>query len=183
MPSDFRTPPNIPVLLEVLHRHQVQFVVFGSGGAVAWGAQLTPGDLDVCPALDEDNLRRLVAVLQEVDARPRHIPNWNTLEDVERWRPEPLTEAQLDHLFETRFGDLDIVPRPYGPSGADDRFDFAALDARATTTSALGMPVRVAGLEDLVASKMSRRRPKDIAALPELERVLALARAAAESDA
>ena len=79
----------------------------------------------------------------------------------------------FDHLFETAFGDFDVVPYPYGPNGKTDRFDYERLNERAVTTTMFGVPVRVTGIDDLVASKMSRRRDKDLQAWPELQRLLA----------
>ncbi len=52
-----------------------------------------------------------------------------------------------------------------------DSLGYGRLDERAETSVVLGVPMRVACLEDLVASKMSRRREKDLRALPELERI------------
>lgn len=171
MSEDRRTPPRIPELLAVLDRHGVRSVLFGSAGAVAYGADLTPGDLDLCPAPDSDNLRRLAAALVELEARPRVIPGWMTSVASAAWRPDPAAIERFDHLFETRLGDLDLVPRPFGPRGEVDRFTFNDLDARAATISAFGLTVRVAHLDDLIASKLSRQRDKDLRAIPQLERL------------
>ena len=171
MDNDPRTRPDVPALLTALARHRVRYVLFGSGGAAAYGADLTPGDLDVCPAPDPDNLRRLGLALVDVGARPRVTPGWMTPEASAAWTPEPPTAENVDHLFETDFGDFDVVPRPYGPRGDADRFTFDTLDARAVTLRAFGVETRVASLDDLIASKMSRRRDKDVRAFAELERL------------
>ena len=171
MGSDPRTVPNIPALLAALARYRVRYVLFGSGGAAAYGAALAPGDLDVCPAPDPDNLRRLGAALADIGGRPRVIPGWMTPEASTAWTPEPPTPENVDHLFATDFGDFDVVPRPFGPHGDADRFTFETLDARAVTLRAFGVEVRVASLDDLIASKMSRRRDKDLRASAELERL------------
>jgi hypothetical protein len=171
MASPERTSPQIRDLIAVLDRHGVRFVVFGSAGAYLYGANLSPGDLDICPALDRENLSRLAAALREVGGRPRVIEGWMPEQESLAWRPAPLTEAQFDHLFQTTLGDLDIVPRPYGPHGKSDRFDFENLNDRARTIHIETIEVRVAAVDDLVASKMSRHRGKDIEALPELNRI------------
>lgn len=162
---------DIPRILGILGRHQVQYVLFGSVGAMAYGAELTPGDLDICPAPDQENLRRLAQALEELGARPKVIPGWMTQAEAESWSPMPLTEENFDHLFETPFGDLDIVPRPYGPQGKLDSFTYERLNERAAIITTFGVSVRVADLEDLIASKMSRRRDKDLGAYPELQRI------------
>lgn len=77
----------------------------------------------------------------------------------------------FDYLFTTTYGDLDIVPFSYGPHGTEDRFTFASLDARAITKAAFGQQIRVAHLDDVIASKLSARREKDRRLLPEIERL------------
>jgi hypothetical protein len=171
MVSPERTPPRIRDLIAALDRHGVWFVVFGSAGACLYGADLSPGDLDICPALDRVNLIRLASALSELQARPRIIEGWMTDEESLTWRPDPLVESQFDHLFQTSLGDLDVVPRPYGPHGTSDRFEFDSLVDRADSVRVGSVDVRVAAVEDLVASKMSRRRTKDIEAMPELNRI------------
>lgn len=169
-----RTPPQIGRLLSCLTRNDVRFVIFGSAGALLYGAKIAPGDLDICPALDRRNLERLAKALAELEACPRIIPGWLNSAMSEQWTGDLLTEENFDHLFQTSFGDLDIVPRPYGPNGKIDRFAFEQLDERANTLTVFGTSVRVAEVKDLVASKMSRHRTKDVEALPELERLLKL---------
>ena len=160
----------------------MRYVVFGSGGAWCYGANISPGDFDICPALDLANLTRLGAVLAAIDARPRVIPGWMTAEESAAWAPHPATDANLDHLFKTGFGDLDVVPRPFGPRGKTDRFEFQRLFGRSATVEVAGLPVHVAGIDDLIASKLSQRRAKDLAALPELERIRDRLRASAAGD-
>ena len=118
---------------------------------MAYGANLTPGDLDICPALDEENLQPLANALREMEAKPRYTPGWNTQEECDNWSPHPLTEENFDHLFETALGDLDVVPRPYGPEGKLDRFTYERLNERAITSTTFGVEVRVADLDDLIA--------------------------------
>ena len=170
-----RIPPDIQCILTALIAHGVRYVLFGSAGAVAYGADLTPGDLDICPDPAVENLARLAAVLRGLRAKPRHIPGWNTVETCQAWAPDPEDIASFDHLLETVCGDLDVVARPYGPTGAEDRFTYAQLVELAVLNDAFGIPVHVAALDDLIASKMSRRRAKDLAALSELERIKGLA--------
>ena len=106
-------------------------VLFGSVGFMAYGLQTASGDLDICIDPDEQNLRRLSTLLLEVGAKPRYVPGWSEKEACERWQPEPLVVETFDHLFTTTYGDLDIVPFPYGPHGREDRFTFTSLDVRA----------------------------------------------------
>ena len=93
-----RDTSRVPELLGVLESHEVEYVVSGSVAAMIYGVELTPGDLDVVPATEGANLRKLVGVLREIEARP-HGPfgEWMTRADGERkWVPRPTSEAELD---------------------------------------------------------------------------------------
>ena len=138
---------------------------------MAYGLQTTNGDLDICIDTGSQNLHRLSTLVLELRAKPRYVPGWSEQEACERWQPEPLVVETFDHLFTTKFGDLDIVPFPYGPHGKEDRFTFADLNARAITKTAFGQQIRVARLDDLIASKLSARRDKDLLLLPEIKRL------------
>ena len=175
-----RTPPAIEPLIERLAHGKVRYVVFGSGGAWCYGANLTPGDFDICPTLEPDSLQRRATVLIAIDARPRTIPGWLTAEESTAWSPDHATDANLDHMFEIDFGNFDVVPRPFGPNGKVDRFDFSRLNEQATNVEVAGLHVRVAGINDLIVSKLSQRRGKDLDTLPELERLRERIRTAGE---
>ena len=57
-------------ILEVLTRHQVEFVVVGGVAAVLHGAPVTTFDLDALVRVDERNADRLLAALQEMNVHP-----------------------------------------------------------------------------------------------------------------
>jgi hypothetical protein len=62
-------PPDIPQLLRLLGNHQVRYVLTGSVALQVYGIDIgAPGDLDITPALDPDNLARLAAALLEMEA-------------------------------------------------------------------------------------------------------------------
>ncbi len=77
----------------------------------------------------------------------------------------------FDHLFTTTYGDLDIIPFPYGPHGREDRFTFASLDVLAEIFAAFGQQIRVARLDDLISLKLSTRPEKDLRLLSQIERL------------
>ncbi len=162
---------NVDTLICGLAPHHVRYVLFGTLGAIAYGADLATRDMDICPATDVANLRALADLLTEWGAKPRHVLGHTDEAACNAWTPEPLSADTFDSDFATPYGSLDIVPAPYGPHGAADRFTYDRLDARATTVVAFGCPVRVAHVDDLIASKMSRLRPKDLHAEEELLRV------------
>ncbi len=171
---DLRRPPDMPALLARLSGAGVTFLVVGSSGAALLGANLVPGDLDICPAPDPDNLRRLADALAAIDARPRvAFPGWVTEEEAAAWRPTPDLQA-LELLYETPFGDLDILAAVLGPGGRGF-IEYPELVADAVTIRVEGMAIAVASAAHLLASKIGARRPKDLRAREELERLAARA--------
>jgi hypothetical protein len=147
-----------------LDRHGVRYVLIGGLAAVLQGSPLVTADADICPAQERENLERLAAALEELEARIR------TPDDPEGLRfPRDavfLARAEILNLV-TRFGDLDIASRPAGTTG------FAELARRAIAMRLRGVTVSVAVLEDVIRSKEAANRPKDQRALPVLRQLLA----------
>lgn len=160
-------PAHLADLFHVLYRHQIDYVLFGTVGLLVYGALVETGDLDICPALNQANLKRLGYLLDELGAWSHVI----STQGGKGWLTEPLEVATFDYRFTTLYGELDVVPYPYGPHGKADRFSYEQLQKRAITRTVFGVPVLVAGFNDLVASKLSARRAKDLRLLPEIERL------------
>ncbi|MGI9648328.1 MAG: hypothetical protein ACR2OI_07390 [Acidimicrobiia bacterium] len=151
-------------LLRVLVEHSIRFVLIGGVAARLRGAPLLTQDVDITPADDPENLRRLVGALEDLDARLR------TTTDPEGVQfpidPHLLASADAWTLV-TRLGDLDLVFLPAGSRG------FSDLVRGATEMSvSLDQPliVSVASLSDVIRTKEAAGRDKDRAALPMLRR-------------
>jgi hypothetical protein len=87
------TSPNVPLLLGALEAHSIRYVLIGSVAAQAYGVDVQPGDLDIAPALDADNLARLAQLLLEVDAC---LPESDV---VGQWEVQPGGERKwISHL-------------------------------------------------------------------------------------
>lgn len=144
-------------MVGLLAEHEVRWVLTGSAVLAVYGAELVPNDLDVTPALEADNLRKLADVLSEVSAIPAHVPDWPaglTLEQCRAWRPYPASEANLDHLFVTSLGMLDVPPRVCGT--------YDQLLPQAATVDFAGVPVRVCDPREVLSRLDGRTRPKDL---------------------
>lgn len=171
--DDERVPPDIPALLRVLQHHSVSFVLVGSVAVEACGADVgVPGDLDVVPALDRDNLQRLAAAMRQLEALSWPVTGrWETDDHGEvRWieydtddprrgqrlpPPDPDDISTYDSLFSTIHGELDIVPRISG--AYDDLHD------RASPLRVHGVDgIRVMSIEDLLVHLTVPRRKKDV---------------------
>jgi hypothetical protein len=138
-------------ILKVLLDAQVRFVLIGGLASQVHGSPSLTGDVDICFALDGDNLHRLSDALTSMAAIRRGL---------ERGIQAPIDHRALrtsDVLaLSTRFGDLDLLAHP------DPRLDFETLQRRSIAAEIFGMQVRVASLADLMAMKRAAGRPKDL---------------------
>jgi hypothetical protein len=132
-----------------------------------------PGDFDITPALDPDNLTRLAQVLLELEARlpdTEEVGHWEIQGDGEKkwvsrkatpaelqkraaWQPVPEDMSTLDSLFYTRYGDFDIVPELAGR--------YETLMQRARRLMVRGQEVWVIHVDELLAALTVPRRQKD----------------------
>lgn len=157
------TPQFDPIgQLAVLNRHRVRYVVVGGFAAVAYGSPLPTSDVDVTPARDLDNLRRLSTALTELGARVR-------LEGVQggllfSHSAESLRDVTVLDLV-TDLGQLDIVMVPAGDAG------YPEMASRQLLVRLGEVEVPLAALSDVIASKEAAGRAKDRAALPVLRRL------------
>lgn len=131
-------------------------MLIGGLAAVLHGSPLPTVDADICPLKDRENLERLAAALEELDARIR-------TPDAAGGVPFPrdaafLMGVELLNLV-TRAGDLDLAFTPAGTNG------FADLAVRAVPMTIRRVTVAVAALEDVIRAGAqresgSRRGPK-----------------------
>ena len=61
-------------IMRELHKHGVQFIVVGGVGAVLQGAPISTFDLDIVHSRETENVTRLLAALQGLDAYYRMQP-------------------------------------------------------------------------------------------------------------
>lgn len=144
-------------LLEVLHRHEVRYVLIGGLAAALRGSAAPTFDVDITPDAGAGNLTRLSAALTDLDARIRvdGMPGGLAFSQD----AASLTQMTMLNLV-TRFGDLDIA---FHPAGASDYSDW---EAEADAVTVLGVPVQVASLADIIRSKEAADRDKDRLQLP-----------------
>jgi hypothetical protein len=146
-------------IVEVLDRHDVEYVVVGGYAAQLYGSRRPTSDIDITPSTTQDNLG-LSAALRELHAAIR-------VDDQPEGLPFNCTGESLRgmHLLNLRTaaGDLDLT---FIPAGFPDGYD--GLLPRAQARSIGGITVRVAGLDDVIKSKTAAARAKDLDALPEL---------------
>lgn len=160
-----RMPPlKAPDLLSALHRHGVEFVVIGGFSLAAHSVARATKDLDVVPEPSRANLRRLLAALDELEASP------SALEDFD---PDEILELSLENLqlggnwiLRTRYGRLDVMQYVEGVR------DYQRLREGAVqpTIETIDEPTLFAGLDDLIAMKTAAGRDQDLIDIDTLER-------------
>lgn len=149
-------------ILDVLSEHRVDFVVIGGYAALLHGARRPTRDVDVTPERSKENLGRLAAALESLDAEIRV----DGLEEGLPFSTDATALAGMAMLnLTTRYGDLDISMTPDGTGGYED------LVRGARRVRVGDSAPQVASLDDVIRSKESASRPKDAEALPELRRL------------
>jgi predicted nucleotidyltransferase len=158
-PAPTQPPPRFfdpERILRVLDQHRVQYVLVGGLAATLRGSPTVTYDVDVAAEQSSTNLERLAAALDELGA-------------VRYTDPEaPLAPPRADGFterieqFASPIGYIDVI-REVRAIGGYDR-----LLAGAEAIDVAGVVVRVAALDDVIASKEAAGRSKDLAALPAL---------------
>lgn len=157
-------------IIAALDRHHVDYILVGGVATIAHGATRPTFDFDCLPRDSDDNLDRLAAALKELGARLRA----DGLDDeVAKSLPVPMDGRWLASMeiltFRTNHGDLDVLTDLPAADGTRRRYDDIA--SRAEQYAVDGITIRVASLDDIIASKEWADRPKDRDALPELYRL------------
>jgi hypothetical protein len=142
-------------ILAALEGHGVRYVLIGGIAAVMRGARVVTEDIDVTPARDDDNLKRLAEALRELDAHIRvDEPSSSPI-------PLPFDSRLLATVdiwnLTTRFGKLDLVLRPGGFERGFDDLSPGATRERVGET----LEVVVASVDQLIVSKEAAGRAKD----------------------
>lgn len=153
-------------LFRVLLKHGVEFVVVGGVAARLRGAPLVTQDVDITPSAQPDNLDRLSAALEDLEARMRTPAE---PDGVAMPFDPGLLRAGAVWTLVTKHGDLDLVMEP---AGTDGYRDLVRDSGPLTVARRPDLVVEVASLADVIRSKEATGRGKDRAALPLLRRTL-----------
>ena len=146
-------------LLSMLNAAGVEYVIIGGVAARLHGSPLTTEDLDVCCAMTEENMRRLIdtlAPLHPVWFDPRRIPMPRNPVELAKFRTI---------LLMTDAGRFDVL-REVEPIG-----DYTAVVADSDVIDVDGAPARVLNIDALIRAKSFAGRDKDKHGVMHLEAV------------
>jgi hypothetical protein len=146
-------------LLRFLHEQGVAHILIGGVAVAAHGYPRPSRDLDLVPAPDADNLRRLARALASLHARPAELSDFAPGELTADATSEDDLARGGNFRLETDLGPLDIMQ---WIAGIDAEDLYAELDRDALVFSLGDVPVRYCGLEHLRAMKQAAGRPRDL---------------------
>ena len=146
-------------LLRALHDASVDHIIIGGFAVNAHGVIRPSRDLDIVPDPEPANLQRLAKLLADLDAR--HVGLGDLRPDEFPFDPTRVDDLQAGANFrlETRLGDLDVMQ---WVSGIDDDSAYHTLASEAIAGELDGIPLRVCGLDHLIAMKRAAGRPRDL---------------------
>lgn len=142
-------------ILRVLAKHDVDYFLVG-GLAVGYHGYIRgTKDVDLVPAPNTENLRRLIAALEELDAsiegegdfEPNELPDFKDLE---------VLSSGGNWVLQTRLGRLDIL------QWIDDCPLWEEFSETAVRDDLDGVAVKVIGLDGLLWMKRKAGRPSDL---------------------
>lgn len=142
-------------LIEALARHEVDYVLIGGMAAVVYGASRPTEDLDILARDMDDNMERLAAALNDLEASCDVAEHASTFE-----------LRAMNTRWNTSAGTVDVLVSAKGPAGTTINWRKIAPTSR--TIDHAGQLVRIAALDDLLVMKLSVGRPRNIEVAEEL---------------
>lgn len=153
--------PDFLAILKILVAHQVDFIVVGGVGAALHGALVSTLDLDIVHSRTSENVDRMLAALEELEAFYREQP-------TRRIIPQKSHLSSPGHqLLMTKYGPLDVLGTIVKDQAYPDLLAHTEEFHSDETTK-----VRVLSLAELIAIKELLNRDKDRVALPIMRRTL-----------
>ena len=144
--------PLLRLVLQAMQKHSLEAILIGNAAAAIHGAPVTTLDFDFMFRDTPTNMRKLKAVAKELKAvilRPYY----------------PV--SKLYRMVDDEQGlQVDFMPVIDGVKS------FESLRSRAKTVEVENSPLLLASLSDIIKSKKSASRPRDLAVMEVLERTL-----------
>jgi len=153
---------NLKALLERLLKYDIDFVLAGGLACTVHGSPLVTQDIDICFAINDEQVSKLRKAL--ADLSPRHRMNPNFKPSFLEFPPN--LQGVKNIYLETDLGVLDVLSelQPIG--------DFEKVKRNSITITLYGYECRVVSIEDLIKIKETMTRPKDKETVLYLKEVL-----------
>lgn len=158
--------PDILALLEVLTRHEIDFITVGAVAVAHHGHPRLTTDVDIVPAPTAANLRKLWEALEELEARPEELKEMRPEELPVSWSLEGLLQFGNWDLG-TKYGRLDLLQYVVGTLETED--DYKQLRERSEQARYDFGAVSVVGYSDLIHMKTIAGRDHDLIDIRSLE--------------
>jgi hypothetical protein len=143
-------------LLDALGTSDIEFIVVGGAAAVLHGAPITTQEVDIVHKIDEENVRKLKTLLDELDVRIRDAAG----------RSMPLEASALlgtGHVrLSTSRGPLDLLCRLHDGRGFDE------LIPHTETVTDGSVTLRIVDLPTLIEIKSNTGTARDQLMVPVL---------------
>ncbi len=134
---------NLKQLLERLLQHDIDFVLAGGLACVVHGSPLVTQDIDICLAINEEQIGKLRAALKDLNPWHRMNPNFKP-----SFLEYPPSLKGINNIYlETDLGILDILSELQPVGG------FERIKQNAISISLYGHTCRVVSIEDLIRIK------------------------------
>lgn len=148
-------------ILAELDREGVEFLVIGGVAVGFHGYVRATKVVDIVPAPDPQNLKRLARVLRGLDAQIEGAEEFEGEELLDPLDPEVLGLGG-NWVLRTRLGRFDVM-QWIGEDALWEKLSPAAITAEID-----GLAIRMVSYEDLVALKEKAGRPEDLTDLQRL---------------
>lgn len=152
-------PLRIWELLAALIEAGVEFFVIGGVAVAVYGFERATKDVDIVPDPDHQNLARLYALLEELEAEPIELTDFRPEELPYALSPEALAEGG-NWFLATRHGRIDVMQHLEGVLESTE--DYASLAARTLLLETPVGPVRFVSYDDLLRMKYAAGRDLDL---------------------
>lgn len=152
---------DFPRLLNLLAKHEVEFIIIGGVAAVVHGSSRLTQDLDIVYERTPQNIEHLTTALQDTSPYLRGAPPGLPFE----WSAATLN-AGLNFTLETSLGQIDLLGTIAGEG------QYNNLISQTIEIEVFGVRCRCLSLDALIYAKRAAGRPKDFEAIAELEAIL-----------
>lgn len=147
-------------LLERLVKNGVEFVIVGGFAGIVHGCTYVTQDVDICCDFSPANLLSLQKAISDLDPVHRMTPNRRKLKLSEK------TCTQFKNLYiDTKIGQLDCL------SFIDGLGDYTQAKQESDVIEVEDMKICVLNLDALIKTKKAMNRPRDKAAILQLESI------------